>query len=198
MKMRPDVRTIVIGLLAALLALPASAAFEFTELMALLGARRSGEARFVEQRQVQGFDAPLRSSGVLSFEAPDRFTRRQLEPRAETMSVQGNAVSLTRNGRTRSMTLDSAPEMTAIVEALRGTLTGDAATLKRHFKPALSGAREQWTLELAPIEPQVAASVRGVRIVGRRGELATVEIDLASGDRSTMTIEPVPRAASAP
>jgi outer membrane lipoprotein-sorting protein len=193
-----ELRAALAALLLAAVASPAFAAFELGELMALLARQRSGEARFVEQRHVQGLDQPLSARGTLSFSAPDRFTRHTLEPRAETMSVQGNTVSLARNGRTRSFALDSAPEMAAIVEALRGTLTGDAAALQRHFRPALSGSAEQWTLELAPLDARLAGQVRGLRIVGRRAELSSVEVQLADGDRSTMTIEPVARAASAP
>ena len=44
--------------------------FDLDALMALLAQRKSGEARFTEERTVTGFDSPLRASGTLSFTAP--------------------------------------------------------------------------------------------------------------------------------
>lgn len=172
-------------------------ALELGELMSLLAQVRSGEARFTEQRQVKGLDAPLVSSGTLSFAAPDRFTRKTLSPRPESMVVEGNIVTLQRNGRSRSMVLDAAPEMEAIVESVRGTLTGNVQSLQQHFKVGVSGTTEQWTLELLPIEPRLQVLLASVRIAGRRTELRTVEMRMADGDRSVMQIEPLPLAAAA-
>jgi hypothetical protein len=181
---------------AALLLVLASAAapgfaFDFKELMGLLGQRASGEARFAEQRFVQGLDAPLTASGTLSFVAPDRFTRRTLAPRPETMEVQGNQLTLTRGGRSRSLSIDASPEAAAIVEALRGTLTGNAQALEKHFEPRLEGDADAWTLALTPRDGALARQVVTVRLGGRQRDLRSVEIQLSGGDHSVMTIEPV-------
>lgn len=181
--------------LAATIAAPAHA-LEVPELMALLAQKRSGEARFTEQREVKGLNAPLASSGTLSFAAPDRFTRKTLAPRPESMVVEGNIVTLTRNGRTRSLALDASPEMEAIVEAVRGTLTGNATSLQQHFKLAVAGSSEQWTLELKPATPRLSVMLDSVRIAGKRSELRTVEMRLADGDRSVMQIEPAAASAT--
>jgi outer membrane lipoprotein-sorting protein len=179
-----------------------AAAFALPELMALLAQKRGGEARFVEQRFVKGLDEPLRSAGTLSFVAPDRFTRSTLEPRTESVSVEGNSVTMKRAGRSRTLTLDAAPEAAALVEAVRGTLTGNTATLQRLFRPALGGSTEQWVLDLTPIEVSLYNQVRIVRITGRRADVLSVEVQLADGDRSVMEITPMtgsgaPKAASA-
>lgn len=172
-------------------------AFDLPELMALLGRQRSGEATFTEQRFVSGLDAPLASSGTLSFAAPDRFTRRTTRPRAETMEVDGNTLTLSRGGRSRSFALDAAPEMAALVESVRGTLTGNAELLQRYFRTALVGDAQAWTLNLEPREAQLAGQVRSVRIAGKGGELSSIEMRLADGDRSVMTITPLRTAAPA-
>jgi outer membrane lipoprotein-sorting protein len=173
-------------------------ALEMADLMGLLSQHRSGEARFVEQRFVEGLTQPLKSSGTLSFAAPDRFTRNTLEPRAETMAVEGNTVTLQRSGRSRSLTLDASPELQAIVEAVRGTLTGNAQVLQRHFQPALTGDAAQWMLQLTPKDARLAGQVSHVRIGGRRGDVLSVEVLLADDDRSVMAIEPLPRTGSKP
>lgn len=179
--------------LVAALAFTASSAwaFDLPELMGLLARQKNGEARFTEQRFVRGIEGPLDASGTLSFQAPDRLTRRTLTPRPETMSVDGNTLTLSRSGRTRTMTLDSMPELLGMVEAMRSTLNGNAQTLRRYFRSTLTGTADKWALDLVPIDERLAAQVRSLRLTGRAGEVLGVEMEFIGGDRSVMAITPV-------
>lgn len=183
---------------AAALAAPLQAAaqaggkpIDLDALAALLARRKTAEARFTEERHVSGFDAPLRSSGTLSYAAPDRFARKTLEPRAESMWVEGNSLVLERGGRRRTMAVDSVPELTALIEAVRATFGGDAATLRKHFSTRVEGTAALWTLTLVPRDGRLAAQVAELQIAGSGSDLRTVALWLAGGDRSLMTIETV-------
>jgi outer membrane lipoprotein-sorting protein len=178
--------------LSVCLALPAAGAwaFDVNELMGQLARQKNGEARFTEQRFVRGIDGPLQSSGTLSFEPPDKLVRRTLTPRPESMSVEGNALVLQRGGRTRSMTLDSMPELLGMVEAMRGILSGNAPTLQRYFRTQLQGDAKDWHLDLTPVDAALAAQVRSLRVSGRGGEVLGVEMEFVGGDRSVMSIVP--------
>ena len=187
-------RALLLGLLAgpllALAALPAHA-FGVDDLMGLLGRARHGEARFTEQRFVQGLDGPLDASGVLHFTPPDKLERRTLSPRPESMRVEGNVMVLSRGGRTRTVTLDSMPELLGMVEALRGTLSGNAPQLQRYFRTELSGDARDWRLQLEPLDRALAAQLVRLRISGTQGEVRGVDMDFVGGDRAVMKIEPV-------
>jgi outer membrane lipoprotein-sorting protein len=178
--------------LVAALALSTSPAwaFDLSELMGLLAQQKSGEATFTEQRFVRGLDGPLEASGELSFTAPDRLVRRTLTPRPESMSVEGNTLTLSRGGRTRTVTLDSMPELLGMVEAMRGTLTGNSQNLERYFRSTLTGSGNSWALELEPIDERLAAQVRTMRLTGRGGEVLGIEMEFIGGDRSVMNITP--------
>lgn len=171
-------------------ALPACA-LDLAGLMNLLAQRKSGEGRFTEERTVSGLDLPLRSSGRLAFTAPDRFERHTLLPRAESVEVQGNSIVLKRGGRTRQTTLDAVPELAALIDALRGTLTGDAATLQKQFRAEVGGSEARWTLALTPTDSRLSAQVRQLEIAGSRADVQSVVLWLAGGDRSLMLIEPL-------
>jgi outer membrane lipoprotein-sorting protein len=184
------------GLLALLIGTlmataPAWAAFDLTALTALLAQKKSAEARFTEERYVSGLDGPLRSSGTLSFSAPDRFTRQTLEPQAEAMIVDGNNLILKRGGRSRQMALDAVPEVTALVEAVRGTFNGNAVTLNKHFDTKVEGSPALWTLTLKPRAGKLAAQVREVQIAGQGSDLRSIGLWLGGGDHSLMLIQPV-------
>lgn len=185
-------RLAAVGLAAGLaLCAPALAAGELSlaQLMQALAQVKSGEARFVEKRRVGELQTTLESSGRLSFQAPDVFVRETLKPRQERLAVTGNHVTMSQGSRSRTLALDSAPEAEAIVEAVRGTLTGNAAALQRHFIPGLSGTLERWTLELEPREPRLRGQVARVTVLGQQAQLREVRILLADGDSSVMQIE---------
>ncbi|MDM0045572.1 outer membrane lipoprotein carrier protein LolA [Variovorax dokdonensis] len=165
-------------------------AFDLDTLMSRLAAQPKGEARFTEQRFVRGIEGPLESSGSLSFTAPDKLVRRTESPREESMVVDGNALTLSRGGRTRSLALDSMPELRGMVDALRGTLSGDARVLRQQFKTELGGTEAAWTLQLTPVDERLAAQVRTLRLTGRGGDVLGVEMEFIGGDRSVMRIVP--------
>ena len=186
-----DRRQLCIAMLALAAAQPARAAFGFDELMATLAQRRSGEARFDEERFVAGLDQTLRSSGTLSFSAPDRLVRQTLKPRAESFVVEGNQLTLQRGDRVRRLALDNVPELAAMVAAMRGTLSGDGSALRRYFNATVDGAAARWTLTLVPVDFRLLSTVRLLRIDGMHADVRVVELQLADGDRSVTTIEPL-------
>jgi outer membrane lipoprotein-sorting protein len=184
------------GIFWPLPARAATAGFDLLALTTLIAQRKSAEARFSEERFVSGFEGPLRASGTLSFSAPDRFSRQTLEPQVESMSVEGNSVTFKRGKRSRQMALDAVPELTALVEAMRGTLNGNAVTLQKHFNTQVEGNATLWILTLTPRDGRLSTQVRELKIAGVGGDLRSVELWLAGGDRSLMSITPVASSAA--
>ncbi len=184
-----------IGLVAALAlnSTPAVAApsFDLGQLTTLLGRVKAGEASFVEKRRVEMLDRTLESSGRLSFRAPDTFVRETLKPRHEKLEVSGNRLTMSLGERSRTLELDASPEAAVIVEAIRGTLNGNRESLERQFESTVAGNADAWTLDLAPRDLRLRGQVSSVRVLGRGSAVREVQVLLADGDRSTMTIEPL-------
>ena len=188
-------RRALVGLAVACMTVPALA-FDLDALMTLLAARKSGNATFTEERTVASLEQPLRFSGRLSFTAPDSFTRITEQPVSESMAVQGDTVTWKRGERTRRTTLDASPEAAAMVDAMRGTLSGDADALRRHFRVAVSGDAARWLLTLVPASEPIARQVRRVELAGSGADVRSVEVQRTNGDRSLMLIAPAPAPAS--
>jgi len=186
--------TLALGLVGPLVLAPADAlaqAFDLAALTALLTRNKSGEATFVETRRIELLDRTLQSSGRLSFKAPDSFVRETLKPRHEKLAVEGNTLTMSLGERSRTMQLDASPEAAVIVEAVRGTLTGNRATLERLFETTVTGDARDWTLKLVPRDLRLRGQVSAVQVSGREAMAREVVVQLADGDRSVMTIEPV-------
>jgi len=179
----------------ALGALPAyaqtGAGFDLVQLMRSLAQVKSGEATFTETRSVALLERTLESSGRLSFAAPDSFVRETLKPRRDRVAVVGNTVTMSQGGRSRTVALDSVPEAAVLMEAIRGTLTGNREALERHFKTSVSGDAQRWALDLVPRDWRLREQVVSVRVTGQQAVVREVLVALADGDRSVMTIEPV-------
>jgi outer membrane lipoprotein-sorting protein len=206
--MQPERRGTLTVALAALSLLLASAlaggvaaaapGFDLEALTSLLARVKSGEATFVETRRIEMLDRTLSSSGRLTFKAPDIFVRETLKPRHEKLAVEGNTLTMSLGERSRTMQLDASPEAAVIVEAIRGTLTGNRAALERLFETRVSGDARQWSLELVPRDLRLRGQVASVRVSGRESMAREVRILLADGDHSVMTIEPVSVSRGAP
>ena len=193
---RPERRRVAAALVLAFVlpaARPARAApaFDLAALTVLLARVKAGDATFTESRRIEMLDRTLASSGRLSFRAPDTFVRETLSPRQEKLAVSGNTLTMSLGERSRTMQLDASPEAAVVVEAIRGTLTGNRASLERLFEATVGGSAEQWSLDLVPRDLRLRGQVAAVRVTGRDAAVREVAVMLADGDKSVMTISPL-------
>jgi hypothetical protein len=162
------------------------------ELMRQLAGRRHGEVSFVEQHFLKLLKHPAESYGELTYDAPDRLEKRTIEPKAETLTLAGDVLTVVRGGRTRTLDLKAYPTLVPFIESIRATLAGDLPSLERLFTVDFAGTMAHWRLTLAPRDAQVAKAVSRVTIEGTNDMLTTLEIVETDGDRSLMTLRTHP------
>jgi hypothetical protein len=160
-------------------------------LMDELAQHSSGRARFVEKRYLAVLDGPLVSSGELSFIAPDKLEKSTLRPEPELIRLDGDSVVIERGRQHLAFDLGDHPELGALIESLRATLSGNRRALDRHYMVTLSGTSEKWSLVLVPRDERVKTVIARVVLSGKAGQVLELEYDQADGDRSLMTIEPI-------
>jgi hypothetical protein len=180
--------------IAALLCLATAGAApadqDLDRLMSLLAQRRHGHVNFVEKKYIAVLDRPLQSSGELLYEAPDHLEKRTLEPKTETLVLDGGVVSVQRGRRHYVLDLRQYPQVLPFIESIRATLAGDRPALERVFRIDFTGDLERWNLELAPLDPKLSATVRDIRIEGEKDLIHSVTIEEPDGDHSVLTIGP--------
>lgn len=194
--MTPTLRTftsglpsLALGLLLAVAAAPALAAWDLQQLMDSLALNKSGRATFVETKRLAVLSKPIESSGELLYTAPDKLEKRTQKPKPESMIVDGDALTVERGSQKYQLQLQAYPEIAAFIESIRGTLAGDRKALERNYSLALSGSAEAWVLELLPLNEKMKAVVQRIRISGTRDQVGSIEISQADGDSSVMVIE---------
>jgi hypothetical protein len=162
--------------------------FTLGQLMQSLAQRKHGEVPYTEEDYLAILDRPVKSSGVLVYEAPGHLEKRTLRPKRESLILEGDELTVERGRREYHMQLSAYPQVAPLVDAVRDTLAGDEQALQKVFEVELSGTQGDWKLELAPRDEELARKVRRVEIAGAGDEIRSVEILQVSGDRSVMTL----------
>ena len=172
--------------------------WDIDRLMQSLASSRSGSASFVEKKSIAMLDKPVESSGELFYTAPDRLEKRTLKPKSESMLLDKDKLIVEQRGKKHTLSLANYPEVAAFIDSIRGTLAGDRKALERSYKLNLDGDEQNWNLSLLPIEDKMKKVVAKINIAGAGNILHSIEIKQADGDRSLMTITPLPTTVPAP
>ena len=181
------------SLLGALLLAPAlcvAQSWDLGELMREMAAVPASRTRFVETRHLALLTRPLELKGSLTYERPHRLTKHVESPFDETLTVDGEALSLVNRtkGEQRFVSLREQPALRALVESVRATLAGDRAQLERHYRLEFSGARNAWRLRLVPRDAQLRGYVESIALSGAGARVHRIEVLESGGDSSVMTI----------
>ncbi|SAK46607.1 acyltransferase [Caballeronia hypogeia] len=158
-------------------------------LMNTLGAKKSGRAHFTETRYLKIAQEPLESSGELVFVAPDHLEKHTVSPKPENLVVDGDMLTVDRNGRKVTIPLRNYPELGAFIESIRATLAGNRFALEQAYKVSVTGQGDDWTMTLVPIDSRMKQKVSSITLAGSGAALARVEIRQADGDRSLMRLQ---------
>ena len=160
------------------------------QLMRELGGVKRSQARFVERKYLKVLNAPLELRGTLTYVAPGNLEKRTLSPKPETLTVEGDRLSIQSAARNepRTLRLQDYPVLWAFVESIRSTLGGDIAALERFYRVELEGGRARWRLYLVPRDPEMRAVISLINIGGSRGRIERIEVQETRGDRSVMRI----------
>ena len=159
------------------------------QLMELLAEVSSRQDMFTETKTVAVLTRPLVLKGTLSYTRPDRVEKHVTSPYEEHVVVQGDQLTLANRDGTKRVQVKSHPLIWSFVEAIRASLAGDVATLRRFYYIDLEGTRDRWMLTLRPLDRQAAEYLSVVKLSGSGNRLTTVEIREAGGDHSVMTIQ---------
>jgi outer membrane lipoprotein-sorting protein len=158
-------------------------------LMSTLGQKKSGHASFEETKYLAIANAPVTSSGELVFTAPDHLEKRTDNPKPEDLVVDGDKLTIARNGHQYTLALTQYPELSAFIESIRATLAGNRFALEQVYKVAVTGSGDDWTLTLTPRDSRMLKTISTITLTGTRDLLHTVAIQQADGDHSLMRLQ---------
>jgi hypothetical protein len=145
--------------------------------------------QFVQEREMQGFSAALKTTGDFVLAPGAGLIWQAKKPFAVTTVMTANGVSQ-RNGDVQMLDLPAskAPFLAQLYDILGGALAGNPQALEQHFDVKRSEGADGWRLVLTP-KPQGAGAamlVRQIEITGRRF-VDQVVLQKDGGDRDRLT-----------
>jgi hypothetical protein len=167
-------------------------ALDAQELLSEFARKKQGHASFVETKYLAILDRPVTSSGTLSFAAPSRIEKITLEPKPESLILDGQELRLIRDGKALTVDLQRHAEVQSFVQAIRGVLMGDLQLLQNAYLLQLSGAEQNWELQLVPRDARLGEVIKQIKIGGGHGQVRRIEYLQRDGDRTVMNIDPAP------
>lgn len=163
--------------------------FDVPGLMELLAKVSSRQDRFTETKTIAMLTQPVVLKGTLAYVRPDRVEKHVTSPYTEDLTVQGDRLTLSSPKGTKQIAVDSHPLIRSFIEAIRASLAGELAVLRRLYHIKFQGTRQQWELTLRPLDAQAAEYVASIILRGEGDRLTTVDIRETGGDRSLMEID---------
>jgi len=138
---------------------------------------------FVQERVLQGFDAPLKSEGDFALSPVQGLIWRVTKPFAVTTLMTDQGLAQESDGTTTlNLPASRAPFMANLYGMLTGAMAGDWKALERQFSVERSEAGGKWQLRLLPKDGGAAgAPITEIRLTGS-AFVETVEIEKPGGD----------------
>jgi len=171
--------------LAALLAAQDDLDSIFARMRERQGAIRTLQARFVQEKKSSLLSSPVRSEGLLSYEAGGSVRWEYLKPDPYTILITGNGF------QAYYPTLNKVK--TARITRMRNRIyhfllaTEPLEKLKAHFQVELryAKARPTFTLVLTPLTPRLGRYISGVTLQVDKELMLPVEVLVTEKDGDT-------------
>lgn len=161
---------------------------DLAAVLASIVEQRQPVVSYVETRHLAVLDQPLVAKGEMRFSPPDHLEKVATSPRPERMVLDGNRLSLERDGKTMSINLSGQPQAQAFVDSIRALLMGRREALERSYLVRLTGTDKQWQMALYPTDVDVERLVKRIDVTGASGQIQRIEYQQAGGDRTVMEI----------
>jgi outer membrane lipoprotein-sorting protein len=139
--------------------------------------------KFSEQKHIALLAKPLTSSGVIYYDRDKGIARTTLAPKKQQVVLTKTTISIRSDKHTEEIPLDKTKDLRAFAMIFPSLLRGDRAELEKAFDIGLYGSdSDWWALSFAPKADTLKKLVRKVVVVGRKGDVVSLQVVEASGD----------------
>lgn len=173
---------------------PAPGDWGMAQLMQTLAGVHAASASFTERENLQMLAAPLLTSGTLHYVAPDYVQKLTTAPAPQNFVLDHGKVTISSGpgSQTRVFSLNQAPQIAGLVEAIRATLAGDLPALQRYYTVQLTGDAAAWQLRLQPRDAGLAHFVNWISVRGSGDRISQIDTASFNGDATQMQVDENP------
>lgn len=177
--------------LLALLLTGSAQAFDLDALGTLLRNDHASTLNFVEYQYRKVLTTRIERRGQLIFTPPASFEKRVTEPTQERYLLTGNTLNIELPGRkSRQISTRNQPLLRGLLLGFQAVASGQLDALKPIYRVQVSGAAQDWQLELTPIDQNLAKFIQRVVVRGQQQQPRSFEVIETGGDRTLTEVLP--------
>ncbi|MGH8307747.1 MAG: LolA family protein [Gammaproteobacteria bacterium] len=140
-------------------------------------------AKFIETRTLPGFDQPLVSHGLATFNRARGVTWEVTSPYHYVFKMNPTGVEEQMpDGSVRHLDAQQAPWLGVVRQVFSGALAGDTSELEQYFDVQVSKLKDGRRIELVPKPGAMSQVIKHISVV-EAGTPQSLRIDEASGGR---------------
>ena len=175
------------ALCAALLCSPGWSA-DLATILAATAIEPPARIGFREERHNPLFREPLVLEGRLEY--LDSGTLRKVvdKPFAEDILVADNRITVTRDGKTRRVSLNRSRALKTILGAIEAVLAGNQERLEASFRCEIATSADGWSLQMTPLSTTVAKRLSLLEVSGNAQAVTSIRINLPNDEWHLMQI----------
>jgi hypothetical protein len=137
---------------------------------------------FQELRFNELLKEPMELSGYLEYPKPGQLVKVVESPFQESMLVDGDYVEISRNGRSRRLSLRNRRPALVMLQSIEALLAGNSDMLQETFETELAGTLEEWHLKLIPISERLARQLQCLTVQGGENTIDAIRIVMGNGE----------------
>ena len=156
--------------------------FELASLLERIRVEPPARVAFSEQRQNRLLKEPMVLGGHLAYLDAGHLQKVVETPFAETLSIEGDEIVLSGNGRERRMSLRNRQSFRVMLQGIEAVMAGDLTVLEEHFDVTLTGEEADWRIDLVPRSGRLAKQLQGMAVAGAGDRVQSIRFELADGE----------------
>lgn len=175
-----------IGVSAMVGAFPAAAADTLRQIGAQIEQYPVVRADFVQTKQMAALKRPLVTSGRLTFSRTEGVLWQIEKPyRMSYVLGETRIVEIGGDGSRRVRETREVPGLAQVARVFRAMLGANSDALREHFDVTVQGDPAKWSIELKPLQSQLAQYLNAMQLSGGRF-VEEISIKEAGGDSTQL------------
>jgi outer membrane lipoprotein carrier protein LolA len=161
---------------------------DLNEILARTTVIPPARVAFHEERHNPMLEEPLLLTGYLEY-LDAGVLRKVIEtPARQSFLIEGNQVSIEREGETRKLSLNRSRALKTILGAIEAILAGKPEKLESVFDHELSGSNDAWSIRLTPVSQRMRKQLANLRVDGDGMSATSIRFELNDGEWHRMVI----------
>ena len=122
---------------------------------------------FVQERQIQGIDNPLKSSGTFGLSDDGSLIWTQTKPFKSVMTISHDKLSQTiMDNPPTIMTKESQPVVFTFTQLFMSILKGDTKSVQQYFNVDFTGDAQSWSIVFTPKTAPINKAIKSLIFKG--------------------------------